>query len=135
MPLKQSRKLTGHRRLLDYQEDDPLSSVANLFDVAMVFAVALLLAMVSHFHLEDLLQSQDVTILKNPGTSKMEIIRVLMSLNDYLLGMPRPAQNPTPTRMIQTRINNRTQGIYCTGAAGSGCCSAGMSSLPSTCSV
>lgn len=75
MPLKQPRKLTGHRRLLEKQEDDPLSSVANLFDVAMVFAVALLLAMVSHFHLEDLLQSQDVTILKNPGTSKMEVIR------------------------------------------------------------
>ncbi len=75
MPLKQNRKLIGHRRLLEKQEDDPLSSVANLFDVAMVFAVALLLAMVSHFHLEDLLQSQDVTILKNPGTSKMEVIR------------------------------------------------------------
>ena len=75
MPLKQGRKRTSYRRLLEKQEDDPLSSVANLFDVAMVFAVALLLAMVSHFHLEDLLQSQDMTILKNPGTSQMEIIR------------------------------------------------------------
>lgn len=74
MPSKQSRKLTGHRHLLEKQEDDPLSMVANLFDVAMVFAVALLLAMVSRFHLEDLLQNQNVTLLKNPGTSRMEII-------------------------------------------------------------
>jgi hypothetical protein len=33
-----------HRHLLRIEDDDPLAFVANLFDVAMVFAVALLFA-------------------------------------------------------------------------------------------
>jgi hypothetical protein len=52
-----------------------LASVANLFDTAMVLAVALLLALVSHFHLTELLSAQEVTILKNPGRPDMEVIR------------------------------------------------------------
>jgi len=41
----------------------------------MVFAVALLLALVTHFQLPELLsRQQDATILKNPGKSNMEII-------------------------------------------------------------
>ncbi len=65
----------AHRRLLDSDEDDPLAGVANLFDAAMVFAVALLLALVSHFHLTELLSAKEVTILKNPGRPDMEVIR------------------------------------------------------------
>lgn len=34
-----------HRRLYGDSNDDPLSGVANLFDVALVFAVALLLSL------------------------------------------------------------------------------------------
>ncbi len=69
-------KLSAHRRLLTSRDDDPLTSVANLFDVAMVFAVALLLALVTHFQLPELLSGQqDITIVKNPGKSNMEIIR------------------------------------------------------------
>lgn len=42
----------------------------------MVFAVALLLALVVHLQLPELLSEQDeVTILKNPGKPNMEIIR------------------------------------------------------------
>ncbi len=67
--------LSAHRRLLASHDDDPLASVANLFDVAMVFAVALLLALVAHRQLPELLPGQDeVTVLKNPGKSNMEII-------------------------------------------------------------
>jgi len=68
-------RLSASRRLIDSHDDDPLSSVTNLFDVAMVFAVALLLAMVTHFHLPELLSSKEITILKNPGQPNMEIIR------------------------------------------------------------
>jgi len=69
-------KPSAHRRLLASHDDDPLTSVANLFDVAMVFAVALLLALVTHFHLPEFLSGQaDVTVLKNPGKPNMEIIR------------------------------------------------------------
>ena len=52
------------------QEDaDPLSVVVNLFDVAMVFAVALMVAMVMHMNM-----TEDFTIVKNPGKDNMEII-------------------------------------------------------------
>ncbi len=68
-------KLSAHKRLLASQDEDPLTSVANLFDVAMVFAVALLLALVAHFHLPELLSGEDITIVKNPGRPNMEIIR------------------------------------------------------------
>ena len=42
------------------EDTDPLSVVVNLFDVAMVFAVALMVAMVMN--------------MKNPGKDNMEII-------------------------------------------------------------
>ncbi|MCE2515904.1 MAG: DUF2149 domain-containing protein [Acidobacteria bacterium] len=49
---------------------DPLGAIANLFDVAMVFAVALMVAMVSRWQLTQ----EDFTMVKNPGTAEMEII-------------------------------------------------------------
>jgi len=42
-----SDRRAPHRRLLATQDDDPLSGVANLFDVAMVFAVAILLVLLA----------------------------------------------------------------------------------------
>jgi hypothetical protein len=65
------------QRFASSQDDDtdPLSGVANLFDVAMVFAVALLVAMVSYMRLGELLTKENVTIVKNPGKADMEIIR------------------------------------------------------------
>lgn len=59
----------------DDDDIDPLSGIANLFDVAMVFAVALLVAAVSYMRLSDLLTNEDVTIVKNPGKNDMEIIK------------------------------------------------------------
>ncbi|TWT99822.1 hypothetical protein Pla108_07650 [Botrimarina colliarenosi] len=41
------RGSSPHRRLLASHDDDPLSGVANLFDVAMVFAVAILLSLIT----------------------------------------------------------------------------------------
>ncbi|MEA3324208.1 MAG: DUF2149 domain-containing protein [Euryarchaeota archaeon] len=56
-------------------EEDPLDGVANLFDVAIVFAVALMLALVTYHSLPELVSStSDVTIVKNPGTADMELI-------------------------------------------------------------
>ncbi len=52
----------------DIIEDDPGSGLLNLVDVWLVFAVALLLALVSHFSLPELVtQRSDVTIIKNPN--------------------------------------------------------------------
>ncbi len=67
---------SAYRRLLETSDDDPLSGVANLFDVAIVFAVALLLALVTYYSLPELLSEQnEVTLVKNPGQPDMEIIK------------------------------------------------------------
>ena len=43
------------RRLLRKEEDsDPMSVVSNLFDVAMVFAVALMVALVSRYNMTEM---------------------------------------------------------------------------------
>jgi hypothetical protein len=55
-------------------EVNPLSSMANLFDVAMVFAVALMVALVSFLQVPALLQNKDYTVITNPGQEDMEII-------------------------------------------------------------
>jgi len=64
-----------YNRLLQEGEDDPLSAVTNLFDVAMVFAVALILAMFTALSVPELLSSPaDITIVKNAGKPDMEIV-------------------------------------------------------------
>ena len=63
------------RSLFPNDEDhDPLSSLTNLFDVAMVFAVALMVALVTHFNMTEVFSQEDFTMVKNPGTEQMEII-------------------------------------------------------------
>ncbi|MEM7245326.1 MAG: DUF2149 domain-containing protein [Acidobacteriota bacterium] len=59
---------------LDGPENDPLSGMANLFDVAMVFAVALMVAMAARMQIVELFTKDDVTLVKNPGEENMEII-------------------------------------------------------------
>jgi hypothetical protein len=63
------------RKIIKTNEDnDPMSLVSNLFDVAMVFAVALMVALVTKFNMTEVFSQEDYTIVKNPGTDKMEII-------------------------------------------------------------
>ena len=63
------------RRLLRKGEDsDPMSVVSNLFDVAMVFAVALMVALVSRYNMTEMFSQEDFTMVKNPGKENMEII-------------------------------------------------------------
>ena len=63
------------RRLLLQNEDfDILSVVGNLFDVAMVFAVALMVALVSRYNMTEMFSTEDFTMVKNPGKQNMEII-------------------------------------------------------------
>ncbi len=64
-----------HRRFLsDGDDGDPLAGLTNLFDVAMVFAVALLVALVERLEIDELLTQREMTIVKNPGTEDMEIL-------------------------------------------------------------
>lgn len=53
---------------------DPLSVIVNLFDVAMVFAVALMVAIVMHMNMTEIFGKEDFSIVKNPGKDNMEII-------------------------------------------------------------
>ncbi len=63
------------RAILRHGEDsDPMSVVSNLFDVAMVFAVALMVALVSRFNMTEIFSQEDFTMVKNPGKENMEII-------------------------------------------------------------
>ncbi len=64
------------RRLLrkDDDDNDPMSVVGNLFDVAMVFAVALMVALVTRYNMTEMLNQEDFTVVKNPGKENMEII-------------------------------------------------------------
>lgn len=63
------------RRLLGKEEDnDPMSVVSNLFDVAMVFAVALMVALVTRYNMTEMFSQEDFTMVKNPGKENMEII-------------------------------------------------------------
>ncbi len=61
-------------RLLQQGDDDPMQTVANLFDVAMVFAVALMVALVTHFNMSEFFSKENFTMIKNPGKDNMEII-------------------------------------------------------------
>lgn len=71
-------------------DDDPISSVANLFDVAMVFAVALMVALVTSFNIAEFFTQEDFTMVKNPGKENMEIItkKVKKSLATNQIQMP-----------------------------------------------
>ncbi|RRD79903.1 DUF2149 domain-containing protein [Alloprevotella sp. OH1205_COT-284] len=64
------------RRLLNTSSDnaDIMGTVANLFDVAMVFAVALMVALVSRYNMTEMLSTENFTMVKNPGKENMEII-------------------------------------------------------------
>ena len=62
--------------LAEADDDDPMSVVSNLFDVAMVFALALMVALVSRYNMTEMFSQDDFTMVKNPGKDNMEIIYV-----------------------------------------------------------
>lgn len=63
-----------HSLLKNHEDDDPMSVVSNLFDVAMVFAVALMVALVTRFNMTEMFSQEDFSIVKNPGKENMVII-------------------------------------------------------------
>lgn len=62
------------KKFLDNEDFDPMATVSNLFDVAMVFALALMVALVSKYKMNEVFSKEDFTMVKNPGTDKMEIV-------------------------------------------------------------
>lgn len=68
------RKRKSSLRHKEQEDLNPLHSVANLFDVSIVFAVALMVALVTRFQMTEIFSREDYTIVKNPGKDNMEII-------------------------------------------------------------
>lgn len=56
------------------EDIDPMGSLVNLFDVSMVFAVALMVAFVIQSRMTEFLTAGDATFVKNAGKADMEII-------------------------------------------------------------
>lgn len=68
-------KQKSRRSIFDQNNDlDPMNMVGNLFDVAMVFSVALMVALVSYLDVADMLFSDSFTMVKNPGQENMQIV-------------------------------------------------------------
>jgi hypothetical protein len=64
------------RRTLQHpiHHEDPMSMMGNLFDIALLIGIGLLIMALSSFGLNDLLTNTDTTIVKNPGQANMEIV-------------------------------------------------------------
>lgn len=73
--MSKSRRYRRSGILIGEDDPSPMNGVGNLFDTAMVFSVALLVALVMSYSLPELLNSsEDLTIVKNPGSQDMQII-------------------------------------------------------------
>jgi hypothetical protein len=58
-----------------FRDDDPMTGVANLFDIGLVFIVGLLMTLFSAYRLQDLFdQTSEMTIMKQSAAGQMEII-------------------------------------------------------------
>ena len=56
-------------------ENDPLSGVANLFDIGLVFIVGLIITLFTAYHLQDLFsEKSELTIMKKSENGQMEIL-------------------------------------------------------------
>ena len=67
---KRNRHVVGK----ESEDVNPIHAIANLFDISIVFAVALMVALVSRFKMTEVFSKEDYTIVKNPGKKNMEII-------------------------------------------------------------
>jgi len=68
--------MRDYRRAADDHDcDDPMSGVANLFDTAVIFISALLLALVAAFDAQDLFSPDSkMTIVKHGSQGEMTVI-------------------------------------------------------------
>ena len=64
--------MRNKRRRWDSLEDDPLAGLVNLFDLWMVFSIALLLALVSYFRLPELPSPESATQSASSTTERLQ---------------------------------------------------------------
>src|SRR3972149_6490174 len=71
--LKKRRRVIGKE--VDLHQEDPMSGVANLFDVGVVFIVGLIGALISAYSLLDFLSPKtEITMVKNNDDGRVEIV-------------------------------------------------------------
>ena len=88
-------KSKRNRLLHSDSDSDPMGTVANLFDVAMVFAVALMVALVSRFNMTEMFSKEDFTMVKWELPISLKMERLSMCRNkgiQYLLIAIWPSQ-------------------------------------------
>ena len=71
------RYLKRRNRFSKYDEplEDPISGVANLFDVSVVFIVSIMIALFMAYNMLDLMDPKsEVTITKKAADGKLEVI-------------------------------------------------------------
>lgn len=95
--MKRNRK----RRLDDREDMDPMSVVGNLFDVVMVFALALMVALVTRYNMTEMFSQEDFTMVKNPGKDNMEIItKEGQKINRYTPSEDQSSQSGTKGKKV-----------------------------------
>ena len=73
--VRRARRLDGGGAFRPREADDPMNSIANLLDIFLVFIVALMVAFLSVFHMQDLLSSEsNVTIMKESSDGEITVI-------------------------------------------------------------
>ncbi len=65
--MKYMKDVGGGSRKRGRCDEDPMSTVANLFDVAMVFALGLMVMLLMYLSILEVLTQTDMTIVKNPA--------------------------------------------------------------------
>jgi len=73
--MKYLKKRRMHSTKNTATDDDPLSGLANLFDIGLVFIVGLFLALMTVYHMMDFFsETSEVTVMKKSKEGQMEII-------------------------------------------------------------
>jgi len=100
----EKRRRNRRSRLGKEREDvNPLHAVANLFDVSIVFAVALMVALVSRFNMTEVFSKEDYTVVKNPGKADMEIItKKGETISKYKAGQEKAQDSKNKGKRIGT---------------------------------
>ena len=71
---KQRRRSPGYGSQA-FTDNDPLTGVANLFDIGLVFIVGLIVTLFTAYHLADLFdENAEMTIMKQNRNGEMELI-------------------------------------------------------------
>lgn len=74
MPDEELRFMRQRPGLRRAHQEDPMAMLANLFDVAILIGVGLLIFALSSFGLGDLLSKDDMTMVINPGQPDQKLV-------------------------------------------------------------